>query len=192
MKDSRQIRLHDEGNRVSSRAQQFMDTARQVADATGVGQAAQEAMSGDGPGFDLNARDFPAARGEGGSAGTRINAEHVSLDDAAEALSRSTYEMGTDGPVHVITPMVMPKGRRLQAMLPVILLIGIGIAGSILFLPFGLTLQVFGPHYWLLVVAVAAFMWWRQGMVMVPEGCTALISRFGKVEAEVGPGRVTL
>nr|WP_257910916.1 SPFH domain-containing protein [Janibacter limosus] len=27
---------------------------------------------------------------------------------------------------------------------------------------------------------------------MVPEGCTALISRFGKVEAEVGPGRVTL
>ena len=180
---------------MSSRAQQFMDTARQVAEQTGVTEAAQQAMGGqdgEGPGFDLNARDFPAARGEGGSAGTRINAEHVSLDDAAEALSRSTYEMGTDGPVHVITPMVMPKGRRLQAMLPVILLIGIGIAGSILFLPFGLTLQVFGPHYWLLVVAVAAFMWWRQGMVMVPEGCTALISRFGKVEAEVGPGRVTL
>ena len=177
---------------MSSRAQQFMDTARQVADATGVGQAAQEAMSGDGPGFDLNARDFPAARGEGGSAGTRINAEHASLDDAAEFLSRSTYEMGASGPVHVITPMVMPKGRRLKAMLPVILLVLIGVFGSIVFLPFDLTLQVFGPHYWLLVVAVAAFMWWRQGMVMVPEGCTALISRFGKVEAEVGPGRVTL
>jgi hypothetical protein len=29
-------------------------------------------------------------------------------------------------------------------------------------------------------------------MVMVPDGCQALISRFGKVEAEVGPGRVTL
>lgn len=177
---------------MSSRAQQFMNTARQVADATGVGQAAQEAMSGDGPGFDLNARDFPAARGEGASAGTRINAEQVSLDDAAESLSRSSYEMGQSGPVHVITPMVMPKGRRLKAMLPVILLVIIGVLGAILFLPFGLTLQVFGPHYWLLVVAVAAFMWWRQGMVMVPEGCTALISRFGKVEAEVGPGRVTL
>lgn len=180
---------------MSSRAQQFMDTARQVAEQTGVTEAAQQAMGGqdgEGPGFDLNARDFPAARGEGGSAGTRINAEHVSLDDAAEFLSRSTYEMGQSGPVHVITPMVMPKGRRLKAMLPVILLVLIGIAGSILFLPFGLTLQVFGPHYWLLVVAVAAFMWWRQGMVMVPEGCTALISRFGKVEAEVGPGRVTL
>ncbi len=172
-----------------------MDTARQVAESTGVTEAAQQALGGqdgEGPGFDLNARDFPAARGEGGSAGTRINAEHVSLDDAAEALSRSSYEMGADGPVHVITPMVMPKGRRLQAMLPVILLVAIGIAGSVLFLPFGLTFQVFGPHYWLLVIAVAAFMWWRQGMVMVPEGCTALISRFGKVEAEVGPGRVTL
>lgn len=51
---------------------------------------------------------------------------------------------------------------------------------------------VFGPHYWLLVALTAVFLWWRQGMVMVPEGCVALISRFGKVEAEVGPGLVTL
>ena len=55
-----------------------------------------------------------------------------------------------------------------------------------------MSFAVFGPHYWLLVLLAAAFLWWRQGMVMVPEGCTALISRFGKVEAEVGPGRVTL
>ncbi|CAM4052173.1 SPFH domain-containing protein [Janibacter anophelis] len=170
-----------------------MNAARQVADAAGYGQQADQLMErAQGAGFDLNARDFPAARGEGGSAGTRINAEHVSLDDAAEALSRSRYEMGASGPVHVITPMVMPKGRRLKAMLPVILLVIIGFVGSIFLLPFDMSLQVFGPHYWVLVLAVAAFMWWRQGMVMVPEGCTALISRFGKVEAEVGPGRVTL
>ncbi|MGN7246959.1 SPFH domain-containing protein [Janibacter anophelis] len=170
-----------------------MNAARQVADAAGYGQQADQLMErAQGAGFDLNARDFPAARGEGGSAGTRINAEHVSLDDAAEALSRSRYEMGASGPVHVITPMVMPKGRRLQAMLPVILLVIVGFVGSIFLLPFDMSLQVFGPHYWVLVLAVAAFMWWRQGMVMVPEGCTALISRFGKVEAEVGPGRVTL
>ena len=170
-----------------------MNAARQVADAAGYGQQADQLMErAQGAGFDLNARDFPAARGEGGSAGTRINAEHVPLDDAAEALSRSRYEMGASGPVHVITPMVMPKGRRLQAMLPVILLVIVGFVGSIFLLPFDMSLQVFGPHYWVLVLAVAAFMWWRQGMVMVPEGCTALISRFGKVEAEVGPGRVTL
>src|SRR5699024_11327171 len=47
-------------------------------------------------------------------------------------------------------------------------------------------------HSWVLLLLLAVFMWWRQGMVMVPEGCTALVSRFGKVEAEVGPGRVTL
>ncbi len=52
--------------------------------------------------------------------------------------------------------------------------------------------MLFGPHYWVLLVALACFVWWRQGMVMVPDGCQALISRFGKVEAEVGPGRVTL
>ncbi|NYF96924.1 SPFH domain-containing protein [Janibacter cremeus] len=178
---------------MSNRAQQFMDTARQVADATGMGEAVDQAAEGaQNAGFDLNARDFPAARGEGGSAGTRINAEHVPLDEAAEQLSRSQYEMGTEGPVHVITPMVMPKGGRLRAMLPALLLVFLGIVGAIFLLPFGLSMTVFGPHYWLLVVVAAAFRWWRHGMVMVPEGCTALISRFGKVEDEVGPGRVTL
>ncbi|MFX4287553.1 SPFH domain-containing protein [Janibacter sp. G349] len=179
---------------MSTGAQQFMNAARQVAGAAGMGGAVDQALEQvqQGTGFDLNARDFPAARGEGGSAGTRINAEHVSLDDAAEALSRSRYEMSQTGPVHVITPMVMPKGGRLRAMIPVIALVLIGIAGGVVLLPFDLSFAVFGPHYWLLVLVAAAFLWWRQGMVMVPEGCTALISRFGKVEAEVGPGRVTL
>lgn len=170
-----------------------MNAARQVADAAGMGGAVDQVMErAQGAGFDLNARDFPAARGEGGSAGTRINAEHVSLDNAAEALSRSRYEMSQTGPVHVITPMVMPKGGRLTAMLPVLALAALGVAGLIVLIPFGMSFAVFGPHYWLLVLLAAAFLWWRQGMVMVPEGCTALISRFGKVEAEVGPGRVTL
>ncbi|WP_272914473.1 SPFH domain-containing protein [Ornithinimicrobium cavernae] len=184
---------------MSNRSQQFIEAARQVAGGADVrdvvGQSLQQAMGGAGSdsNFDLNKRDFPAARGEGGSAGTRINSENVSLDDAAEKLSRSHFEMGPSGPVHVITPMVMPKGRKLRAMLPVIMLIIVGVVGAVVLLPFeGLTGAVFGPHYWILVLLIAAFMWWRQGMVMVPEGCTALISRFGKVEAEVGPGRVTL
>ncbi|WP_256838165.1 SPFH domain-containing protein [Ornithinimicrobium faecis] len=187
---------------MSNRSQQFIDAARQVAGGADVrdvvGQSLQQAVGGNqggGPdnGFDLNERDFPAARAEGSAAGTRINSENVSLDDAAEKLSRSHFEMGSNGPVHVITPMVMPKGRKIRAMLPVILLIIVGAVGSVVLLPFdGMTSALFGPHYWILIVLLAAFMWWRQGMVMVPEGCTALISRFGKVEAEVGPGRVTL
>ena len=187
---------------MSNRSQQFIDAARQVAGGADVrdvvGQSLQQVVGGAaggnaGAGFDLNARDFPTARGEGGTAGTRINTENVSLDDAAEKLSRSHFEMGPTGPVHVITPMVMPKGRKLRAMLPVIMLAILGAVGSVVLLPFdGLSAALFGVHYWILVLLVAAFMWWRQGMVMVPEGCTALISRFGKVEAEVGPGRVTL
>ncbi len=143
--------------------------------------------------FALNARDFPAARDQSRAAGTRIQSASVSLNDAAENLSRSYYENGQHGPVHVITPMVMPKGRRLKMILPILLLVILGIGGGIALLPFdGLSSAIFGPHYWVLVVVLAAFSWWRQGMVMVPEGCVALISRFGKVEAEVGPGRVTL
>src|SRR5699024_65250 len=103
------------------------------------------------------------------------------------------FENTPTGQAHVITPMVMPKGRKLRALLLPAALIVIGVVGSLVLLPFdGMTVAVFGPHYWVLVLLLAAFMWWRQGMVMVPEGCTALISRFGKVEAEVGPGRVTL
>ncbi len=187
---------------MSNRSQQFIEAARQVASGADVrdvvGQTLQSAMGGgsgggSGGGFDLNARDFPAARGEGGSAGTRIASESVSLDDAAEKLSRSHFEMGPSGPVHVITPMVMPRGRKLRAMMPVIMMIILGVVGAVVLLPFdGMSSGVFGIHYWVLVLFLAAFMWWRQGMVMVPEGCTALISRFGKVEAEVGPGRVTL
>jgi regulator of protease activity HflC (stomatin/prohibitin superfamily) len=183
---------------VSSRAQEFIEAARQVAGGADVRQVVSERLRG-GPGgggtdgYGLNPADFPAARGGVGSAGTRIVAASVSLDEAAERLSRSHYEMGPEGPVHVITPMVMPKGRKLRSMMPVIFLLVVGLVGRIVLIPFdGLGPALFGVHYWVLLVLIAAFMWWRQGMVMVPEGCTALISRFGKVEAEVGPGRVNL
>ncbi|CAN5373040.1 SPFH domain-containing protein [soil metagenome] len=157
------------------------------------GAAGREGDDSEGDAFALDANDFPAARDQSRAAGTRIQSASVSLNDAAEHLSRSYYERGDDGPMHVITPMVMPKGRRLRLLLPIIALIIIGLVGAVILLPTdGLSFAIFGPHYWLLVVAFAMFSWWRQSMVMVPEGCVALISRFGKVEAEVGSGRVTL
>ena len=165
-----------------------MSMMRQVA------QAAQEAFTtGDtqraGGGFGLSPGDFPAAREQGTSVGTMIRAVSCPIDKAAEELARSTF----DGPTHVITPMVIPKSRRLTALLPALLFAVLGVMGMVATMPFdGITVAVFGPHYWVIVLIVALFGWWRQGMVMVPEGCTALISRFGKVEAEVGPGLVTL
>ncbi len=179
------------------RAQQFRDAARQVAGGSNVrdvvSNTAQGAAQDAAASFGVDPDDFRAAREQGSSAGTRIASQSSSLDNAGEVLNRSTYEPTPHGPVHVITPMVMPKGRRLRSMLPVIFLVIVGVVGSILLLPFdGMTVSLFGPHYWVIVLLIAAFMWWRQGMVMVPEGCRALISRFGKVEADVGPGLVTL
>jgi hypothetical protein len=34
-------------------------------------------------------------------------------------------------------------------------------------------LALFGPHLWLLLIGLAAFTWWRQSVVMVPDGCRA-------------------
>jgi regulator of protease activity HflC (stomatin/prohibitin superfamily) len=170
-----------------------MSAARQVVG--GLQDHRSQARGGgrdQGGDFALAPRDFPAARDQGQAAGTRIQSETCSLNDAAEKLSRSYYEQGQQGPVHVITPMVMPRGRTLRTVFPAVLLVLVGIGGTLVLWPFDLAGTVFGPHYWLLVALTAVFLWWRQGMVMVPEGCVALISRFGKVEAEVGPGLVTL
>ena len=170
-----------------------MSAARQVAgelkDHRSQGRGGGRDQGGD---FSLAPRDFPAARDQGQAAGTRIQSETCSLNDAAEKLSRSYYEQGQHGPVHVITPMVMPRGRTLRTVFPAFLLVLVGLGGTLVLWPFDLAGTVFGPHYWLLVALTVVFLWWRQGMVMVPEGCVALISRFGKVEAEVGPGLVTL
>ncbi|MDF8265617.1 SPFH domain-containing protein [Luteipulveratus flavus] len=141
----------------------------------------------------LDPGDFATARQAGFSTGTRIVQQTCSLDNASETLNQSSYQPGPQGPVHVITPMVMPKGRRFVGMLPVLVLAVLGLVGAVMLLPAdGLSMALFGPHYWIILVLLAAFLWWRLGMVMVPEGCQALISRFGKVENLVGPGLVTL
>lgn len=181
--------------------QQVMDAARNAARNPKVRAAVGDAVGAitgqdresSGRGFGLNPRDFPGARDDGSTAGTRIASATCAIDEAAEVLARSHYEMGPSGPVHVITPMVMPRTRRLRGSLPVILAIVVGVVGYVVLLPTdGLSTAIFGIHYWVLVLLTAGFRYWRQGMVMVPEGCRALISRFGKVEAEVGPGLVTL
>ncbi|QBI55285.1 SPFH domain-containing protein [Streptomonospora litoralis] len=179
----------------------FAQTVRGAASAVAEGGDPREAVSdalGDAAeGFGLDPGDFLAAREQGASVGTRIEQQSSSLNNSGEALNRSSYERGPSGPVHVICPMVIPKGRTFTTMLPVILLLIAGVAGQIVTFPLSaatgaLLNPFFGIHYWVVFVGFAAFMWWRQGMVMVPDGCAALITRFGKLEQVVGPGRVTL
>lgn len=168
-------------------AAQDLAAGRSPTDVVGeaVGRAAQ--------GMGIDPSDFLTAREQGASTGTRIVARKSSLSNAGEALNRSGFEAGPNGPVHVITPMVMPQGPRVRAMLPVVALGLLPVIAVLPLLPFdGLPSAVFGPHFWVLWVVYAAFRWWRAGMVMVPDGCQALITKFGKVEQQVGPGRVTL
>ncbi|MEJ3749855.1 SPFH domain-containing protein [Actinomycetes bacterium KLBMP 9797] len=139
--------------------------------------------------------DFPAARDLGGSVDTITEQRSVPLDEAGEVLGRSEQRREDGTQVHVICPMVIPRGRSLVTMLPVSLLLVVGAIGTAVVAATAsnpLTHPLFGVHYWVLALLAVGFVWWKQGMVMVPDGCQALITRFGKLEQVVGPGRVIL
>lgn len=156
--------------------------------------------SGDAPSPDaIDPADFPAAREQAGDIDTVMTERTVALDDAGQTLNRSEQQRESGRKVHAICPMVMPRGRSFLSMLPVLMLFVIGAVGtsvasatsSVTGVP-TLTHPLFGLHYWVMSVLAVAFVWWRQGMVMVPDGSQALITRFGKLEQVVGPGRVIL
>lgn len=50
----------------------------------------------------------------------------------------------------------------------------------------------FGPHIWVLLAIAAVMLWARRSIVMVPEGCHAMITKFSKLDRTVGPGRTVL
>ncbi|OEV06577.1 SPFH domain-containing protein [Streptomyces nanshensis] len=143
----------------------------------------------------LDPDDFPAAREQGGGIDTVMTQQTVAMDEAREVLNRSEQRREDGRKVHAICPMALPRGRSFVSMLPVLLLLVLGAVGSAVVSAAGgevFTHPVFGVHYWVLSIAAVGFVWWRQGMVMVPDGCQALITRFGKLEDVVGPGRVIL
>ncbi|UGY95124.1 SPFH domain-containing protein [Streptomyces gobiensis] len=147
----------------------------------------------------MDPADFPAAREQGGSIDTVMAQQTVPLDEAGETLNRSGQSRVDGQQVHAICPMVIPRGRSFLSMLPVLLLLIVGAIGTAVAAATAsvtggsvLTNPLFGVHYWVLALLAVGFVWWRQGMVMVPDGCQALITRFGKLEQVVGPGRVIL
>ncbi|GGO75199.1 SPFH domain-containing protein [Nonomuraea cavernae] len=154
-----------------------------------VGYAVGQTMGhpGQAPGFALNPHDFAAARDGGVSIGTLIEARTASLGEAGEIVNRSFAENG----MHVISPVVIPKGSTAKVIVQLGLLVVLGLIGAL-----GNVIPntdlFFGPHYWIVLVLAAAFLWWRRSVVMVPEGCKALITKFGKLVHIADPGRVTL
>ncbi|MCL8015765.1 SPFH domain-containing protein [Streptomyces sp. AS02] len=161
------------------------------------GRGASEAGGGeyDAQGWGIDPADFPAAREQGGSTATVMRQKTVPLDEAGEALGRSEQVREGAEVSHAICPMVIPKGRSWVSMLPVLTLLVLGVVGASLVGAAGgdvLTNPLFGVHSWVIAVLAVGFVWWRQGMVMVPDGCQAMITKFGKLEKVVGPGRVVL
>lgn len=158
--------------------------------------AAEPTDSADEPQDDrMDPADFPAARDQGGSIDTVMEQQTVPLDEAGEALNRSRLRRDGTSQVHAICPMVIPRGRSFLTMLPVLLLLVVAVVGALSVAAASsdpLTHPLFGAHCLVLAVLVVVFEWWRQGMVMVPDGSQALITRFGKLEQVVGPGRVVL
>ena len=205
---------------MASRGQQVRRAARAVASGTDPRAVAEEELRrytgspGEGGGAagqtssggedrpqeeSMDPADFPAAREQAGDIDTVMSEETVPLDEAGEALNRSRQEREGRQKVHAICPMVIPRGRSFLSMLPVSLLLVVGIIGTSIAAATSdatgigtLTHPLFGVHYWVMSLGAVAFVWWRQGMVMVPDGSQALITRFGKLEKVVGPGRVVL
>jgi regulator of protease activity HflC (stomatin/prohibitin superfamily) len=165
---------------LAGQAGQYAGQAGQYAD-----QAGQ--LAGQAPGFRLDPHDFAAARDGGTSVGTLIEARSASLNEAGEIINRSFAENG----MHVISPVVIPKGSTAKVVVPLGILVVLGLIGAL-----GNVIPntdlIFGPQYWVVLVLAAAFLWWRRSVVMVPEGCKALITKFGKLVHIAEPGRVTL
>lgn len=150
--------------------------------------------------FRVEARDFISAQ-RGGEAGTQIAQMAVSLSEAAEVLNRSFPKQAPSGQhTNVVSPVVIPKDTRSYFWLFWVGVAGFfGLIGLLSTTAFdnafefsNLSLVLFGPHYFIALGVYAAFSLWKNSFVMIPDGCQALVTRFGKVEATVGPGRLRL
>lgn len=158
-----------------------------------LGAVSEIAQSEEFEQFRLNAQDFVSARERGESAGTQIAQMTAAIGEAAEILNRSfSKEEAPDQYTNVISPVVVPRDSRSWLWLFVAGFFGLAGVLAAAILPSSAALVLVGPHYWLAWLAYVAFSIWRNSYVMIPDGCQALITRFGKVEATVGAGRTWL
>lgn len=144
--------------------------------------------------FQIDPKDFFSARERSGSIGTQIEQLTTSLTNAAQILNSSMpRQEESGGYINVISPVVMPRDARSYFWIFIALVLAFGGVFGLFFtslLPVsGFGGFLFGPHYWLLWAGYVVFSIWKNSFVMIPDGCQALITRYGKVEEIVGPGR---
>ncbi|MGJ7908338.1 SPFH domain-containing protein [Actinopolyspora sp. H202] len=155
-----------------------------------VGEAAERGADG----FAIDPGDFLSAREQGSSAGTRIEQQNASMEEIGAIVSNTTLERGDDGEwVNVICPVVIPKRNAIVALaVPVLGLAFLAMIGLVATSSSGVGTAWFGPQLWTLLVILAVLLWARRSVVMVPEGCQAMITKFSKLDRTVGPGRTVL
>jgi len=149
--------------------------------------------------FEIDARDFLSARERGGTAGTIIEQRTVSLPEAAEVLNRSFPAQGSSGQfINAISPVVIPNRQSLFwrlmpiGMMVVFVFLGVVVTLGLATLGGGFALALFGPHLWVLLIGLAVLSLWRQSVVSVPDGCRAVVTRFGRLEEIAESGRKLL
>ncbi len=160
-----------------------MSKLKKIADAV-----VQAAESGSLDPFHLDPKDFRSVREGQKSAATELTQEAVALEAASEVLNRSEAFPDAEGRItNVVSPVVIPKrSRSFLWLVPAVLLAVAGAIGGVLFD------NLFGWPYWLLYAAFVGFKLWQSSYVMIPDGCQALVTKFGKLEETVGPGRTWL
>ncbi|SDP00479.1 Regulator of protease activity HflC, stomatin/prohibitin superfamily [Actinopolyspora xinjiangensis] len=165
-----------------------------MSEGQGVSEAAGEAAQEAGDGFAIDPGDFLSAREQGSSTGTRIEQRNASMDEIGALVNNTTLERGGDGEwVNVICPVVIPKRSAIIGLaLPLLGLTLLAVIGLVASRITGLGTAWFGPHIWVLLVILAVLLWARSSIVMVPEGCQAMITKFSKLDRTVGPGRTML
>ncbi|MEF3274315.1 MAG: SPFH domain-containing protein [Chloroflexus sp.] len=168
----------------------------------GISMARRLLESGEFEQLQIKASDFISQRSGNEAGATRIEQMSVLLDEAAELLNRNLQQKDKSGQVtNIISPVVIPRDPRSRVWIIVTVgLIVVGLFGWLIsaaidFISFGLTnlaLVLFGPHYWLLVGGYIVYNLYRNTFIMVPDGCQALITRFGKLEEIAVSGRKVL
>jgi regulator of protease activity HflC (stomatin/prohibitin superfamily) len=144
--------------------------------------------------FMLNTQDFLSARDKNESITTQLSQTVVTLADAAEVLNRSIAREDDKGhEVKIISPVVMPRSHRSWAWVGVTFLLAIfgvfGLAFSSLGNILGISSGALIIPYWLMLIFYILFNIWKNSFVMIPDGCVGLVTKYGRVEEMVKPGR---
>ncbi|MCB0019374.1 MAG: hypothetical protein KDE09_16400, partial [Anaerolineales bacterium] len=164
-----------------------MSTVRQV-----LRTAADVIQSDEFEQFRINAQDFLSANdSDGGTPATQLAQMASSLADAAQVINRSHPKGSADDrtAATVISPVVLPKDQRNYFWVVVFLgglfagIVGWGLLGVIWEGAWALLLPFF-----LMLFAYAIYSFLKGAYVMIPDGCQALITKYGKVEATVPAG----